>query len=1030
MLDKQVSILSVDTGNFYYDDEAALHRENWEVRRERRKRINGYDEKKDDGTKIHHRGTSELLILMERYGFSEKMVNQICRNEEFDAQEYPEISEWLDEYYQLRQEIKYFSDEAKRTKSELLSLLQERTQKNITCNEADKVLRELRMDYLTDENGSYLRKNIISVFDSALTRMIGAEINSLTEDFMVVQVYYFDIIKDLIYNGFIFKGNRYIYFTSSAGQIRTKKAVFIRESVWKEHEKTIMCGLTIDAINQKGGNNPNKHLAYMALTNSATDEWKEFRIDKTIVVPDFETNVCGTYDFVDDTDYSIRRMNGEIPITHTDGAGMILPNAFGKSQRNTMIRLPWVKGLLGVFDFRRFIETYGCSPILKDIYGKEHDVIAEDIQVIFTESQFKLHQYYDSWEQYKTYYLEYGCTAGRTNVEMTRIKNAPINYQMLQSLTDVTDAELRQLAQRSVNRINNMCSSISTVQEIFGATAYNVHKTPFQEAILLYPELLNDRWVRSQLKEIKDNIVMNCRAGKLRIDAKYTFILPDLYAACEFWFLHQDKPRGLLMDGEVYCRLFPAASRLDCLRSPHLYREHAIRNNLAYRENEKAVEIGRWFNTNALYTSSWDLISKILQFDCDGDSSLVVADKILLPIVERNMDGVVPLFYNMRKAEPRQLNNETLYDGLNSAFAGSNIGQYSNSITKIWNSDVFIDGSPEEKQEALDTIKMLCMENNFKIDYAKTLYMPERPPFAKELISLYTKADVPHFFIYAKDKDNSQVEQKNGSMINRLEDVIPNPRIHHRYVELDGHRIKLKKPDCRYMFSSSRNKKRDTFFSKENMDHYQSVIDKYIELNRKYYYKINYAVLDRYSPYVVSLSSIREGLMYDNIITETKEQLSLFGFSESEVVDILVKYLYDTDPLSTYKGLLWLCYGQRLYDNIRVHFGMIREQHIKDQEKLERLESDDAHSKQAALIRMRMEDTDAYEQAKQKKSLYDYELDQQERLYNDVPMCLECGSVLGVDRKTMLCQHCRSVYQRRLNRDAQRRHRKRMQNDL
>ena len=40
------------------------------------------------------------------------------------------------------------------------------------------------------------------------------------------------------------------------------------------------CGLTIDDINKKGGNNPNKHLAYMALANSATDVWKEFDIDK------------------------------------------------------------------------------------------------------------------------------------------------------------------------------------------------------------------------------------------------------------------------------------------------------------------------------------------------------------------------------------------------------------------------------------------------------------------------------------------------------------------------------------------------------------------------------------------------------------------------------------------------------------------------------------------------------------------------------------------------------------------------------
>ena len=43
----------------------------------------------------------------------------------------------------------------------------------------------------------------------------------------------------------------------------------------------------------------------------------------------------------------------------------------------------------------------------------------------------------------------------------------------------------------------------------------------------------------------------------------------------------------------------------------------------------------------------------------------------------------------MKKAHATILNNETIYNGLISAFTGSNIGQYSNNITKIWNSDIF-----------------------------------------------------------------------------------------------------------------------------------------------------------------------------------------------------------------------------------------------------------------------------------------------------------------------------------------------------
>lgn len=100
----------------------------------------------------------------------------------------------------------------------------------------------------------------------------------------------------------------------------------------------------------------------------------------------------------------------------------------------------------------------------------------------------------------------------------------------------------------------------------------------------------------------------------------------------------------------------------------------------------------------------------------DGDKLLVVADKKLIEVAERNMNDIVPLYYNMRKAEPVHLDNESIYNGLNAAFIGGNIGIYSNNISKIWNSDVFVSGSEKEKQDAVDIVKLLCMENNFVID--------------------------------------------------------------------------------------------------------------------------------------------------------------------------------------------------------------------------------------------------------------------------------------------------------------------------
>ena len=133
--------------------------------------------------------------------------------------------------------------------------------------------------------------------------------------------------------------------------------------------------------------------------------------------------------------------------------------------------------------------------------------------------------------------------------------------------------------------------------------------------------MLNDDYLKQIIRDIKASMVKKYRAGHLEVRGKYTFLLPDFYACCEHWFLGQETPKGLLKDQEVYCRLFPNDEKLDCLRSPHLYKEHAVRKNLACKKLEDSDQLSRqelmkkWFNTDAIYTSSWDLISKILQFD-------------------------------------------------------------------------------------------------------------------------------------------------------------------------------------------------------------------------------------------------------------------------------------------------------------------------------------------------------------------------------------------------------------------------------
>ncbi len=552
-LDKQVYIYSIGTEAFYTDEETNFHNK-----------------------------LSKLHIM--KNSLKEKIKNINFKLNEEDIDKNTEV-------YLFKKKDKL--ENAMHKINMLLNKYKINLKNLLTRHEG---IRTLRIDTLKDNKK-------IGMFDSVLTRTIGMKINDLSTDLFVVRVYYYQVLNDLIEYGFLFNGEKYVYFSSSAGQIRTKKGVFIKESLWKKHENSLTCGLSIEEINKKGGSNINKLLAYKALSASASSRWYNFDIDKTVVVPDLETNVKSIFDYINRETYEIKRQEMCVPIEHTDGCGMILPK---KSKKAFMVRLPYIKGLLVPFPFDKFAIENNSTKIT-DIYGKEWDIIEDDIQVIFTKSQFKMKKYYDDWDDYKTRFKKYHCQAAKLNEEDIG-GDATLNYQMLQTLTDISNKELKELAKLTTNDILRIGSDKETMLRILGSSKNNKHKNYYQQALSIYPELLNDSHSQKIIKDKKKSMVNDARAGKLRINGRYTFLIPDLYAFCERLFLNIEQPKGLLPNGEVYCSIFNEG-KVDILRSPHLYKEHCVRTNTFNEERKK------WFITKGIYTSIFDPISRILQFD-------------------------------------------------------------------------------------------------------------------------------------------------------------------------------------------------------------------------------------------------------------------------------------------------------------------------------------------------------------------------------------------------------------------------------
>lgn len=809
-LDKQVYIYSVGTEAFYTDDEMKVHIKLAKSRKVKNSIKEKLKKLTDEANKVEISDEEKVNLIKRK----QRLINGKSKLNKLINNYKVELRQYLDNH---------------------------------------EGIRELREDSLKDNKK-------IGMFDSALTRTIGMKIDTVSTSLLVVRVYYYQILKELIEDGFIYKGEKYIYFSSSAGQIRTKKAVFIKESLWEKHEGALTCGLSIDEINEKGGCNVNKLLAYKALTASASKKWVGFDIDRTIVVPDLATEVTSMFDYIDRNTYEIARKEMSVSIEHTDGCGMILPK---KSKKSFMVRLPYVKGLLVPFPFDQFAKENGNTKVT-DVYGKEWDIIEDDIHVIFTASQFKMKKYYADWSDYKTRFKDNKCQAVKLNEEDIG-ENATLNYQMLQTLTDAKTKELKELAQATVDDILKLGSDKETMLRVLGATETNKNKNYYQEALYMYPELLNDEHSKKIIKDKKKSLVNDARAGKLRINGKYIYLIPDLYAFCERLFLKEEHPKGLLQNGEVYCNVYEEG-KVDVLRSPHLYKEHCVRNN-AFNEERK-----KWFITNGIYTSIFDPISRILQFDNDGDKALVIQDDLFVEIAERNMKGIVPLYYEMGAAKAETIENSKIYESLLLAFK-ANIGEVSNNITKVLNSDN-ID---------LRVVKWLTAENNYIIDFAKTLYMPERPEEVDKIIKGYIKSKVPYFFIEAKDKERDKVEPINDSTVNKLRKIIPNKRI--KFEEIAGH-----------------------FDYKMLMSRDVGRIDKDI-IER-------YEKLDRSKKWILNSSDNNKTNKRMHVYKVIREEISKVSSDEEKTVNHLVEYLYNRKN-SNFKDTLWWTYGDILLSNIR-----------------------------------------------------------------------------------------------------------------
>ena len=112
MLDKQISIYSVDTGNFYSNKEARLHWANHKLRAERNRLVNGGDIIGKNGTKRTIVGLKKIESEISKYGIAITDLEEVSKNE-YGFQQFGENQEVLFNLYDKYTYLKNFQNPLK-----------------------------------------------------------------------------------------------------------------------------------------------------------------------------------------------------------------------------------------------------------------------------------------------------------------------------------------------------------------------------------------------------------------------------------------------------------------------------------------------------------------------------------------------------------------------------------------------------------------------------------------------------------------------------------------------------------------------------------------------------------------------------------------------------------------------------------------------------------------------------------------------------------------------------------------------------
>lgn len=581
--------------------------------------------------------------------------------------------------------------------------------------------------------------------------------------------------KQIARDGFDLNGKHYVRFMVGSGQMRRNTVSFINEELYDYMQEHLMCGLDKKIKNI----NLAKLSAYFALSFSSV-LW--VREPKVCVIKDFDTVIPNQkLNFIykdDEGKNQVKEIYKDLKLNSCDGQGIISPEMAQNWAEDMhlnyvpcsfVIRTAFVKGNLVTFDFKEYARENGITKI-KDRYGTEYNV--DDIDVLLSESQFKMAKYYSAWEGYLSYHHSYNLKWGvaRYNKEFDD-EYVLTNYQYIQVL-DLDREDIKGLVSYTTDWFKNICSG-----DKLYSLAYNIGiKNPedslseiinscgsaFTKAIVKNSKMLEDGYVQRKIYNSIKESIRQAKLGRIWVKGNYQFMISDPIAQVRNAL--GLSPDGELQANEVYSNFWNernVSGEVCLMRSPLT---HYSEINVERLAKTKEMEKGYKYIYSGVIYSIYDIATvKHADSDFDGDIVCSTNNEYFLKGAMRNE---IPITYEKEMVPTQRV---TLPNFIRCDVKGldTKVGQITNySTSMIAMLPLFKgEGQQEQLQEMQKRIKLLREIQGAEIDKIKGTTPPQFPKEWRYWVKIdkddddITKAEKykynsmvvkkkPYFFIY------------------------------------------------------------------------------------------------------------------------------------------------------------------------------------------------------------------------------------------------------------------------------------------